>query len=167
MSCNEDLWGIYRKYSPLFFLGIYLLQILDNYTLWRVLSLIDRICRVEGSNTVYQIFWWRPESSNLCTALHYQAEARFPLDSCEAEVVFNASSVLSAPLCRRQISVSPLSASHSQKSLLHTPRRQWPWPCLLTEFMSSFFLGDWGWSNCMDCYFFCCSNITEAGFICC
>jgi hypothetical protein len=93
--------------------------------------------------TVRQILWWLPESSNLCTALH--DEARFLLDSCKTALIWNASWVLSASLFRHQTWLSPVLASHPQKSLLHSPRRQCWLPCPL--------MGEWEWCHSTDSHF--------------
>jgi len=47
-------------------------------------------CKVDGVTMFKHLWWWLPESSNLCVALHYHAEAQFLLDSCEVELVWNS-----------------------------------------------------------------------------
>lgn len=86
-------------------------------------SVPDWGCRVGGVTISNHILWWLLKYSNLCVALHCHAQARFVLDSYEAEFFWNASCVLSAHWCR--IGLSPLSALYPQESLLHRPRRQY------------------------------------------
>jgi hypothetical protein len=106
------------------------------------LSVLDQGCWVDGVKLCNKLLWWLLESSNLCTALHCHDEARFLLDSCETELIWNASSVLSASLFRHQTWLSPVLASHPHKLLLHSPRRQSWSPCPL--------MGDWEWCHSTD-----------------
>jgi len=117
--------------------------------------MLDQGCRVEGVTLSNQILWWLPESPNLFVALHCRAEARFPLDSCETELVWNASCILSMSWCTHHSWLSPLSALHSQELLLQSPKREWWWPCPLMETFWIFcFQGDQNWCHSKDCFFF-------------
>lgn len=51
------------------------------------LRMLDQGCRVEGVTLSNQILCWLPKYPNLFVALHCHDEARFPLDSCETELV--------------------------------------------------------------------------------
>ena len=53
------------------------------------LRVLDQGCWVDGIKLCNKLLWWLPESSNVCTALHCHDEARFLLDSCESELIWN------------------------------------------------------------------------------
>jgi hypothetical protein len=106
----------------------------------RNLRVLGRGCWVDGVNTVQQNFVMASRVFKLVCGLALSCWSK--ISSCEAELVWNASRVLSAACCRRRM--SPLSASHPQESLLHSPKWDRSWPCPLTG--NFFFGGDWGWS---------------------
>jgi len=108
---------------------------------------------MDGVTLSNQILWWLLESSDLCVILHCHAEARFLLDSCEAKLIWNASRVQWVSWYRCQSWLSPFSALRPQELLLHSPRRQWSLPCLLTNCFNFLFCGNWRWCHSMDCPF--------------
>jgi len=116
----------YCNQSQTSWIASFLLQIGGN------LRMPECGSRMEGVTLSNQIVWWLPQSSNLCAALHCQAEGRFLLDSCVARLTWNIPQVLSVQWCRHQVWPSPPSALHPQESL-HSPRRQWSWPSLLMD----------------------------------
>lgn len=59
------------------------------------MRVVDRSCRVEVLTLPEQILWWLPQSSS--KPVGSLAEARFLLDSCEAEVVLSASEFCQRP----------------------------------------------------------------------
>lgn len=96
-------------------------------------KLLDWGCRVDGVTLSNQISWWLPEFPDLCAALQCHTEAKFLLDSGDAELIQNTSWVLSSFWCRCRSWSSPYSAWHPQESVPQSPSRQLSWPCPLME----------------------------------
>jgi len=115
----------------------------------RNLRMLHWGCGVIQSN---HILWWLPKSTNMCAARQCHHEARFLLYSGDAEFIWNNSWILSVSWCMNWSWLSPTETSHSQESHLHSARREWSWPHLVTETFSIFFaLGEWGWCHSTDC----------------
>ena len=95
-------------------------------------------CRVGGIILSHHILWWLPKSSDLCATWHCHDEARFLLDSGQAELIWNASWVQSVSCCKQWSWMSPISATQSQQSHLHSASRQWSWPHPATETLQFF-----------------------------
>jgi len=143
------------------------LQILySELLISRNLRMLHWGCRVIQSN---HILWWLPKSTNMCVARQCLDEARFLLDSSDAEFMWNNSWVLSVSWCMHWSWLSPTEASHSQESHLHSARREWSWPHLVTETFSIFLPWENGdgaipWIVCltpvqmMDPRFICCNK---------
>ena len=66
------------------------------------------------------ILWWLPKSSNLCTVLLSYAALIFPLDSCDAKIVWNASCVVLVFWCVR---VDGLPSTSALKCVSVTPNK--------------------------------------------
>lgn len=113
------------------------------------MSMPDRGCRVDGVTISSHILWWLPKSSNLCMALHCHAEARFVLDSCEAEFFWNTSCILSAHWCRIGLSLlwHYIHRNHSFTSPEDSILNLSLW-CRLFEFVCRFACG---WCRSIDC----------------
>jgi hypothetical protein len=100
-----------------------------------ILRVTDQDCRRDGVTLSSQILLFVPKFSNLYVALHCHFEARF---------LWNPSWALLESRCQCQSLLSLLLALYLLESHLNSPRKQWGWPCPLTETFWIFFLGGGG-----------------------
>ena len=117
--------SIFKKISPKTF---------GPHCRWKS-EVLDQVSKVDVVTLRNQILWLLSESTNLCAAFHYHAEARFLLDSCEDKLIGYACWVLSASWFRYQ-SFLP-SWHHIDKNYIFRWQLSWPCPLMETFWISS------------------------------
>jgi len=100
----------------------------------------------------------------LMCILAFPSEAHLYWVSMSPNFLWSISWVIPASWRRSQSSLSTLSASHLQESLLHNHRRQWSWLCCWR--FSEFFFQDWELCHSMDCPFCLWLKMTDPGLNC-
>ena len=144
-------WHLYQSQTSYRVLHNSVLQIVGN------LRVINQGCRVDGVILSNKILWWLPESSNLCATLHCHAEARFLLNSCHTEFVWNAEFCQCRDVGVRSDCLPSLHGIHKNHAFTVPEDSD----------HDLVFWGDLRWWNSKDCLFGVQFKMIGPGFICC